>query len=319
MNRREALLAALSLGATPLAVDAQQFPSKPIHLIIPYAPGGSGDILMRPIANEMSKSLGKPVVIDYKPGANTTIGANFIARSAPDGHTLVVLLTAHAINATLMQNLPYDTVKDFSGITLAAKLPLVVVVNSQSNIRTLDDLIRAAKASPGKLNCASGGSAIQLAIELFKTTTGIDVTPIAYKGSGPAVTALMGQEVDFMIDTLSSSLAQIQGGRFRALAVTTAKRSSVLPQVPTVQEAGVPAFDTSLWYGIFAAAGTPPAIAQRLSAEIIKAMALPSVKDVIEGYGYQIVGSSPEQLDTFLKNEVALWGKVVRSSGIKLE
>ena len=319
MNRREALLAALSLGVPPLAADAQQFPSKPIHLIIPYAPGGSGDILMRPIANEMSKSLGKPVVIDYKPGANTTIGANFIARSAPDGHTLVVLLTAHAINATLMQNLPYDTVKDFSGITLAAKLPLVVVVNSQSNIRTLDDLIRAAKASPGKLNCGSGGSAIQLAIELFKTTTGIDVTPIAYKGSGPAVTALMGQEVDFMIDTLSSSLTQIQGGRFRALAVTTAKRSSVLPQVPTVQEAGVPAFDTSLWYGIFAAAGTPPAIAQRLSAEIIKAMALPSVKDVIEGYGYQIVGSSPEQLDTFLKNEVALWGKVVRSSGIKLE
>jgi tripartite-type tricarboxylate transporter receptor subunit TctC len=299
------------------ATIAQPFPTKPIRLVMPYSPGGSSDILARPIANEMTKSLGQPVLIEYKPGAGSTIGADYIAKSAPDGYTLVMLLTAHAINATLVPKLPYDTVKDFSSITLAATLPLVVVVNAQSNIHSIQDLIAAAKANPGKLNygSAGAGNTSHLAVEYFKSMVGIDITHVPYKGSGPAVAGLMGREVDLMFDSLSSSLAQIQGGKFRAIGVSTAKRSHVLPLVPTIAESGVPGFDISAWYGIFAAAGTPAPIVQKLNAEFIKAMAVPEVRQRIEGYGYQIVGSTPAQLDAHVKSEMARWGKVVKDSG----
>jgi tripartite-type tricarboxylate transporter receptor subunit TctC len=300
-------------------LQAQVFPTKPIRLVMPYSPGGSSDILARPIANEMGKSLGQPVLIEYKPGAGSTIGADFIAKSPPDGHTLVMLLTAHAINATLVPNLPYDTVKDFAPITLAATLPLVVAVNAQANIHTLQDLIASAKANPGKLNygSAGAGNTSHLAVEYFRSIVGIDVTHVPYKGSGPAVAGLLGREVDFMFDSLSSSLAQIQAGKFRAIAVSTAKRSHVLPQVPTIRESGVPDFDISAWYGVFAAANTPPPIVQKLNAEFIKAMAVPEARQRIEGYGYQIVGSTPAQLDAHVKSEIARWGKVVRDSGAK--
>ena len=314
------LLAALAAAACVLLAQcafAQTFPAKPIRLVMPYTPGGSSDILARPIANEMSKSLGQPVLIEYKPGAGSTIGADYIAKSAPDGYTLVMLLTAHAINATLVPKLPYDTVKDFSSVTLAATLPLVVVVNAQSNIRTLQDLIAAAKANPGKLNygSAGAGNTSHLAVEYFKSVVGIDLTHVPYKGSGPAVAGLLGREVDLMFDSLSSSLAQIQAGKFRAIGVSTAKRSQVLPQVPTIAESGVPGFDISAWYGVFAAAGTPAPVVQKLNAEIIKAMAVPEAKQRIEAYGYQIVGSTPAQLDAHVKAEIARWGKVVKDSG----
>lgn len=325
MKLRKLLAAALvaSAGMAPVLyvqdAAAQAFPTRPIRLVMPYPPGGSSDILARPIANEMTKSLGQPVLIEYKPGAGSTIGADFIAKSAPDGHTLVMLLTAHAINATLMPTLPYDTVKDFASVTLAATLPLVVVVNSQANIQTVQDLIREAKANPGKLNYGSAGpgNTSHLAVEYFKSVVGVNFTHVPYKGSGPAVAGLLGREVDLMFDSLSSSLAQIQGGKFRALGVSTAKRSHVLPQVPTIQESGVAGFDISVWYGIFAAAGTPAPIVQRLNAEFIKAMAVADAKQKIEAYGYQIVGSTPAQLDAHVKEEIARWGKVVRESGAK--
>jgi tripartite-type tricarboxylate transporter receptor subunit TctC len=302
------------------AAHAQTYPAKPIRFIMPYPPGGSSDILARPIANEMSKSLGQSVLIDYKPGAGSTIGADVVAKSAPDGHTIIMLLTAHAINASLMPSLPYDTVKDFTSITLAATLPLVVVVNSQAQIQTLQDLIKAAKANPGKLNygSAGAGNTSHLAVEYFKSMVGIDITHVPYKGSGPAVAGLLGREVDLMFDSLSSSLGQIQAGKFRAIGVSTAKRSHVLPQVPTLQESGVPGFDISARYGIFAAAGTPSAIVQKLNAEFIKAMAQPKAKEAIEGYGYQIVGSTPGQLDAHVKAEMTRWAKVVKDSGAKI-
>ncbi|MSQ49419.1 MAG: tripartite tricarboxylate transporter substrate binding protein [Betaproteobacteria bacterium] len=298
---------------------AQTYPTKPIRLVMPYPPGGSSDILARPIANEMSKSLGQPVMIEYKPGAGSTIGADFIAKSAPDGHTLVMLLTAHAINATLLTSLPYDTLKDFTSITLAATLPLVVVVNAQSKIHSVQELIAAAKNNPGKLNYGSAGTGntSHLAVEYFKSVVGVDMAHVPYKGSGPMVAALLGREIDLMFDSLSSSLAQIQAGKFRALGVSTAKRSHVAPQVPTIQEAGLPGFDISVWYGIFAAANTPAPIVQRLNMEFIKAMAAPEAKQRIEDYGYQIVGSTPAQLDAHVKSEIARWGKVIRDSGAK--
>ena len=295
-----------------------QYPVRPIKFVMAYPPAGSSDVLARPIANEMTKGLGQPVLLEYKPGAGSTIAADFIAKSPPDGYTIVLLLTAHAVNATLMPKLPYDTLKDFAPITLAAVAPLVVEVNAQSPIKTLRELIEAAKASKGKLNYASAGpgNTSHLAVELFKMTVGVDMTHVPYKGSGPAITAILGREVDLMFDAIGSSLAQIQAGKFRALAVTSAKRAAVLPNVPTAQEAGVPGFDVSVWYGVFAAAGTPQPIVQKLNAEFIRAMNVPEVKKQIEASGYQVVGSTPAELDAHVRAEIVRWAKVVKAAGV---
>ena len=310
------LLAFLAVCATTTAL--AQYPNRPIRFVMAYPPAGSSDVLARPIANEMTKGLGQPVLLEYKPGAGSTIGADFTAKSAPDGYTIVLLLTAHAVNATLMPKLPYDTLKDFTPITLAAVAPLVVEVNAQSPITTLRELIDAAKSSKGKLNYASAGAGntSHLAVELFKMTVGVDMTHVPYKGSGPAITAILGREVDLMFDAIGTSLAQIQAGKFRALAVTTATRAAVLPNVPTVQEAGVPGFDVSVWYGVFAAAGTPQPIVQKLNAEFIRAMNVPEVKKQIEASGYQVVGSTPAQLDAHLRAEIVRWARVVKAAGV---
>ena len=303
------------------SADAQPFPSRPIRFIMAYPPGGSSDVLARPIAIEMTKGLGQAVLLDYKPGAGSTIGADFTAKSPPDGHTIALLLTAHAVNATLMPKLPYDTLKDFAPITLAATAPLVVEVNEKSPIRTLRELIDAARASPSKLNygSAGAGNTSHLAVELFKMTVGIDAAHIPYKGSGPSIVGLLGGETDFMFDAIGSSLPQIQSGKFRAIAVTSAARAVVLPNVPTVAEAGVPGFDVSVWYGVFAAAGTPQPIVQKLNAEINRAMRVPEVKERIEQSGYQVVGSTPAELDAHVRSEIARWARVVKAAGVTVQ
>jgi len=314
---RVLLLAVLLLSGIAQA----QYPNRPIKFIMAYPPAGSSDVLARPIANEMTKGLGQPVLLEYKPGGGSTIAADYTAKSAPDGYTIVLLLTAHGINATLMPKLPYDTLKDFTPITLAAVAPLVVEVNAKSPIKTLRELIDAAKASQGKLNYASAGpgNTSHLAVELFKMTVGIDMTHVPYKGSGPAITAILGGEVDLMFDAIGSSLPQIQAGKFRAIAVTTASRAAVLPNVPTVQEAGVPGFDVSVWYGVFAAAGTPQPIVQKLNAEFIRAMNVPEVKKQIEASGYQVVGSTPAELDAHVRAEIPRWARVVKAAGVSAQ
>lgn len=321
MNTRRKLVIAAGAGALvgqmPGRAVAQAYPSKPIRFIMPYPPGGSSEILARPIAHELTKSLGQSVFVDFKPGGGSTIGADTVAKSPPDGHTVVMMLTAHAINASLMPKLPYDTVKDFASVTLAATLPLVVVVPAQSPFRTIGDLIAFAKANPGKLNFASAGpgNTSHLSVEYFKSVVGLDMTHVPYKGSGPAIIGLLGREVDFMFDSLSSSLPQIQAGKFRAIAMSTLKRSRILPDVPTIHESGVRGFDVSVWYAILAAAGTPAPIVQRLNAEFNKAMRAPEAREKIEAAGYDIVGSTPEQLDAFIKAEIVRWAKVVKDSG----
>lgn len=319
-SRRSFIRAAAGAGLAsqwPRPAGAQAFPSRPIRFILPYSPGGSSEILARPIAQEMTRNLGTSVVVDFKPGGGTTIGADLVAKSAPDGHTIVMMLSAHAINATLMPKLPYDTVKDFAPITIAATLPLVVVVPFQSPIRSIADLIATAKAKPGKLSFASAGpgNTSHLSVEYLKSLQGLDMVHVPYKGSGPAIIGLMGGEVDFMFDSLSSSLPQIKAGKFRAIAMASAQRSRVLPDVPTVSESGVPGFDVSVWYSILAAAGTPAAIVQRLNAEFIKAMRAPEAREKIEAAGYDIVGSTPEQADAFIRAEIVRWGKVVKDAG----
>lgn len=309
--------ATLAAGALPGSARAQAFPSRPLRFVMPYPPGGSAEILARPIAVEMSKTIGQSVFIDFKAGGGSTIGADFVAKSPPDGHTFVMMLSAHAINATLMPKLPYDTVKDFAPVTLVATLPLVVVVPASSPIRSFAELIATARAQPGKLNYASAGpgNTSHLSVEYLKSAAGLNMTHVPYKGSGPAIIGLLGSEVDFMFDSLSSSLPQIQAGKFRALAVTSLTRSKVLPDVPTVNEAGHKGFDVTVWYAILAAAGTPAPIIQRLNAEVIRALRVPEAKARIEAAGYDIVGSTPEFLDGFIKSEIQRWGKVVKDSG----
>ncbi len=320
MKRNGFNVAACVLGAclTQCVAAQQGYPARPLRFIMAYPPGGSSEMLARPIAHEMTRSLGQPVVFDFRPGGGTTIAADLTAKSPPDGYTMVMLLTAHAINATLMPKLPYDTSRDFASITLSAVQPLIVVVNAQAPIRSLQDLIAAAKANPGKLNFASAGpgNTSHLAVEYFKSVVGVNMTHVPYKGSGPAITALLGREVDLIFDSLSTSLPHAKAGKFRALAVSTMKRSHAAPDVPTIHEAGVPNFDVSVWYGIFSAAGTPPAIVQRLNAEIIKAMAVPAAKEQIEAAGYTIVGSTPAVLDAHVKSEIARWGKVIKEAGV---
>ena len=318
MTSRRLVLQGLSATAlVPFSAKSQSFPTKPIRFVMPYAPGGSSEILARPIAQELSRTLGQSVFVDFKPGGGTTIGADFVAKSAPDGHTLVMMLSAHAINATLMPKLPYDTVKDFAPITIAATLPLVVVVPAQSPIKTFQDLIATARAQPGKLTFASAGpgNTSHLSVEYLKSRLGLDMIHGPYKGSGPAIIGLLGGEVNFMFDSLSSSLPQIKAGKFRALAMASARRSRILPDVPTVIESGVADFDVSVWYSILAAANTPPQIVQRLHSEFVRVLRTPDVKEKIESYGYDIVGSTPAEADAFIRSEIVRWAKVVRESG----
>ena len=321
MNTRRKILLASGAGALaaqwPITASAQAFPAKPIRFVMPYPPGGSSEILARPIAQEMTKQLGTSVIIDFKPGGGTTIGADMIAKSAPDGYNIVMMLSAHAINATLMPKLPYDTVRDFAPITIAATLPLVVVVPAQSSIRSMADLLARARANPGKLTFASAGpgNTSHLSVEYLKSMLGLDMIHVPYKGSGPAIIGLLGGEVDFMFDSLSSSLPQIKGGKFRAIAMASAQRSRILPDVPTVAESGVPGFDVSVWYSVLAAAGTPAPIVNKLHTEIVRAMRSPEAKEKIEAAGYDIVGSSPEQAGEFIKAEIVRWSKVVKDSG----
>ena len=321
MNTRRRLLLASGAGAVaaqwPITASAQAFPAKPIRFVMPYPPGGSSEILARPIAQEMTKQLGTSVIIDFKPGGGTTIGADMIAKSAPDGYNIVMMLSAHAINATLMPKLPYDTVRDFAPITIAATLPLVVVVPAQSSIRSMADLLARARANPGKLTFASAGpgNTSHLSVEYLKSMLGLDMIHVPYKGSGPAIIGLLGGEVDFMFDSLSSSLPQIKGGKFRAIAMASAQRSRILPDVPTVAESGVPGFDVSVWYSVLAAAGTPAPIVNKLHTEIVRAMRAPETKEKIEAAGYDIVGSTPEQAGEFIKAEIVRWSRVVKDSG----
>ena len=310
-----AQLPSLSLAQTASAPAA--YPTKPIRFVMPYAPGGSSEILARPIAVELSKNLGQQVIVDFKPGGGTTIGADFVAKSQPDGYNIVMMLSAHAINATLMPKLPYDTVKDFAPITIAATLPLVVVVPANSPIKTFQELIAAARAKPGKLTFASAGpgNTSHLSVEYLKSLLKLDMIHVPYKGSGPAIIGLLGNEVDFMFDSLSSSLPQIKAGKFRAIAMASKDRSRVLPDVPTVAEQGMPGFDVSVWYSVLAPASTPPALVQKLNAEINRAMRAPEAKEKIEGYGYDIWGSTPAEADAFIRSEIVRWGKVVKDSG----
>ncbi len=315
------LYAMTALFALPSA-HAQAWPNKPIRLVVPFSAGGNTDIVARLFAQELSKSLGQPVVVDNKPGAAGNIGADAVAKAPPDGYTFVMgTVGTHAINASLYKKMPYDTVKDFIPVTLLASVPNVLVIDPALPIKSVKELVAYGKAHPGKLNFASSGvgTSIHLSGEMFRITTGIDMTHVSYKGSPPALTDLMGGQVQLMFDNLPTSLQYIKSGKLRALAVTTAKRVSALPDVPTMIESGFPGFETGSWFGVFAPAGTPKEIIAKLDAELLRIFKTPEMQEKLLLQGAQPVGLGPDEFAAHVKSEMAKWGKVVKESGATAE
>ncbi|WP_432258325.1 Bug family tripartite tricarboxylate transporter substrate binding protein [Cupriavidus sp. TMH.W2] len=317
-------LAAL-VGQAVLAADP--YPNKPIRLVVPFAAGGTTDILGRAVAAELAKLPGWNVVVDNRPGAGGNIGADIVAKAAPDGYTLLMgTVGTHGINQSLYGKLPFDPIKDFAPITEVAAVPNVLVLNpafaQQNKIDSVKDLIAYARANPGKLNMASSGNgtSIHLAGELFKTQTRTFMVHFPYKGSGPALTDLAGGTMQVMFDNLPSSMALIRSGKLKALAVTSARPSPALPGVPTVaQAAGLPQYEASSWFGMLAPAGTPPDIVHRIQQEVARALGAPAVRERLQAQGAEPVGNTPEQFAAFIRAETAKWARVVKDSGAKVD
>jgi tripartite-type tricarboxylate transporter receptor subunit TctC len=313
---------ALGFAILSTAALAQPYPTKPIRLVVPYPPGGTTDIVARSIGKGMQEALGQPVIIENKPGAGGNIGMDFVAKSAPDGYTLAVTsVSTLAIGASLYSKLPYDVTRDLAPISQIAAVPNVLVVNPSVPANSVRELISYAKANPGKLRFGSAGSGttVHLSGELFKYMTGIDMQHVPYKGAAPAMVDLLGGRVDLMFDFLSSSLTQIKGNKLKALGVTGPKRSPLLPDVPTIAEAGVPGYEVYAAFGVLAAAGTPPAIIAKLNSVIVKLVNSVEMRELLAKQGADPIGDSPEQFATSLKREVEKWATVVKASGARVE
>ncbi|CAM3123817.1 Bug family tripartite tricarboxylate transporter substrate binding protein [Cupriavidus taiwanensis] len=314
------MLAAGSL-ALPFSAAAETWPARPLQLLIPYPPGGSADLLARPVAAKLQERLGQPVVLEYRPGAGGTIASQSLARARPDGYTLIMVLAAHAINASLYPKLPYDTRKDFAPVSLVANLPMILAGSSSLRANNVQELIAEARANPGKLTFASAGNGNtgHLAGELFDSVAGIKMTHVPYKGSAQVVTAMLSGEVQLTFDSISTTLPHVKSGKLRALAVTGSQRAAVAPEVPTLAEAGVPGISITGWYAVLAPAGTPQPVIDRLSTEIATVLRQPELKATLAANGYEPVGSTPAALRTHIDAEINRWSKVVKDSGAQVQ
>ena len=307
----------LVLLAAVTQCGAQTYPARPIRAIVPYAAGGGVDVVARLIAPRLGERLGQQVVIDNRPGATGNIGAELASRAAPDGYTVLIAGASIAINVSLYRKLAYDLVKDFAAVTSLAVSPNIVLVHPSLTARSIAELIALARARPGQLNYASGGSGstLHLTAELFKSMTGVAITHVPYKGTGPALIAVISGETEVVMPPLAGTLAYVESGRLRALAVTSASRVKMLPQLPTVAEAGVPGFESGQWYGVFVPAATSPDIVIRLQTDIARVVRLPDVVEQITQQGSIATGETPEQFAAHVRQEIAKWAKVVKVSG----
>jgi tripartite-type tricarboxylate transporter receptor subunit TctC len=291
-----------------------------VHLIVPNAPGGSIDILARLLSQKLQEVWGQPVIVEYKPGVGTVLGTDYVAKSAPDGHTLGMVITGHVINPSLRANLPFDTVKDLSGVSMTAISHVVIEATASLEANTLAELIALAKKQPGKISYASpgSGSAMHLAGELLKSLTGIDMVHVPYKGSGPAYGDVIAGRVQLMIDPLYASMPYIKSGRMKALAVTNATRSPVAPDIPTVSET-VPGFNVQSINGIVVPSATPRELVHKISADIAGVLQAPDFKARLAELGLEPLGTTPEEFDAYIRTEIEKWGKVVKFSGAKAD
>lgn len=329
MMKRQQVLgllgAAMAMAAWPAAqaqTPGANWPNKPIRWVVPFPPGGAMDAIARTLGEKAGQALGQPFVIENKAGAGGNIGAEFVSKQPADGYTLMITSIGMATNKPLYGNLRYDPVKDFAPVSLLAVVPNVLVTNNtQPNVKSVADVIAAARKSPGALAYASAGNgtSIHLAGEMFTSLTGAQMLHVPYKGSGPAVSDMLGGQVNYMFDSITSARAHLQSGKLRALAVTTAKRSQALPNVPTMAEAGVAGYDVSPWFAVFAPAGTPKPVVDRINKALVDAMKQPDVVERLSTIGAEPVGSSPEALATHLARESAMWTKLITERGIKLD
>jgi len=297
------------------------FPNRPIHVIVPFPPGGAVDPIARSITPKLEEAWGQPVVVDNKPGASTIIGSDFVAKAAPDGHTVVLVATSFTVNPSAYSKLPFDPVKDFAPISLVSRLPNMLVVNAQLPVYSVKELVDYLKARPGKVNFSSigYGSTQHLAGELFKSVAGVDMVHVPYKGSGPSMMSVVSGETSVTFDSVFLLTPQVKAGKLRALAAAGMKRASLAPNIPTASESGLPDYEVEGWVGFLAPAGTPREIIQKWHQEITRIFQTPEFRERQISQGLEPVGSTPEYFAEFIKTEISKWGKVVKQAGIKLD
>ncbi len=315
------VMAALAFAILSAPAPAQDFPTKPVRFIVPNPPGGASDITARVLAEKLSQRWGQPVVVENKPGAGAIIGTDFVAKAPPDGYTILLVPSSHAFNVNLYKKLPYDSVKDFAALTQTAWTPLVLVVNPSLPVKSVKELIAYAKANPGKLTYASSGSgtSLHLAAEMFKDMAGVDIVHVPYKGSTAAHPDVLSGQVSMIFDTIPAVLPHIKSGKLRPLAVTGTKRSALMPDLPTMAEAGLPGYAASSWGGVLAPAGTPKATIDKLNAEMVAVLKLPEVQERLTGVGLEPASGTPAEFEAFIKAEIAKWSKIIKEAGITAE
>lgn len=298
-----------------------EYPTKPIRIVVPVAPGGGTDFTARLIGQKLNEAWGQPVIVDNRPGGAGNVGVEIAARAVPDGYTLVIPITSFPINPSLYSKLPFDTVRDFAPVTLAAFAPLLLVVNPGVQVNSVKELVALAKSRPGQLNYANSGSGTtaHLAGELFKRMGGVDIVSIAYKGGGPAVIDLIAGNVQMYFSTIPAALPQVKAGRLRALAVTSTKRVNEIPDIPTVAESGLPGFEVVAWFGLFAPAKTPEPVLSKLNVEVVRILRTSEMRDKMSGHGLIPGGGTAKELGEFLRAEIAKWAKLIKEANIRIE
>ncbi|MGZ8153806.1 MAG: Bug family tripartite tricarboxylate transporter substrate binding protein [Burkholderiales bacterium] len=313
------MLAGAVIAASVVSALAQSYPTRPIRLVVASSPGGASDILARTLAQKMSEDLGQQVVVDNRGGASGVIGTDIVAKALPDGYTLLIIQPSLTINPSMIRKLPYDAVKDFAPVSLVVDAAQIMTCNAALPVKSVKDLIALAKAKPGTLMFGSPGvgTSPHLTAELFKLQAGVDMPQVLFKGSGAAYVSLISGEVSVAFSTVLSAIPHVKSGRIRALGVTTKKRVSVLPDIPTIAEAALPEFDTSQWFGILAPARTPRPIVDRLNKSLARSANSPDVKSRFAAEGVEVVASTPEEFAVVIKRELAQWAKVIKAAGIK--
>ena len=316
------VLTGAAAGALPFkAQAAEAYPQRAIRLIVPYPPGGAGDIIGRILAARLGEAVRQQVVADNRPGGGQVIATQLTARANPDGYTLLLASTTHAINPGLLKKLPYDSIRDFSAITLVADSPLLFLAHPALGVASIQELVATAKSRPGRINYASSGPGTggHLSVELLKRMTGIDLVHIPYKGAGPALVDLISGQVQVMCTSPLPSLPHVRAGRLKGLAMTGRTRSNAAPEIPTVAESGVPGYESTLWYALLAPAGTPLPVLRRLHAETVRAVKLPEVVEQLSALGAQPIGNTPQEVTKFLQSEIARWTRLIEQANIRAD